>query len=546
MKIKKYEVTDMKEALRMIKEDLGPDAVILSTRKVMKSNNFGLFARPVLEVTAAVEYDGAAGSKKRTQQSTSYSQGASYQQNTPYQHGTGFGYDDFPSAYTTQPRRSAVKKTAPIVEKQQAVIPNTPRKRQVTEHTGYGPYSHQKYQNYNSMQDDYLAEAMAEAGITDDETFYAPPVRKRQVVEDDVMPAYMPEERHEYEEVVARKPVRKEKAVEEKVEKQQFDENAAKKQAELNAERMAAVIKAVGLDKFASLLDDIGEIKKQLSDMQDNMSENIAIDLPPKLKDYHALFIKNGVDDIISYRLLKEIEVKIEGKEATASQIKSIAVEKLADLIPLEKNYHEIMTSKIIALAGPTGVGKTTTIAKIAATMTLKYGKKVCLITVDNFRIGAVEQLKTYAEIVNLPLYVATSPEELARVITKVKSKYECILIDSMGRGQFDTTQIEGIKEFFGVDARITTALVLSMASNHIELYDTFDRYEILKPDYLIFTKLDETKYFGPLINIPVKKKLPMLLVTTGQNVPDDMEVPDGRKIAKSMLQEIPTLWSDK
>lgn len=115
-----------------------------------------------------------------------------------------------------------------------------------------------------------------------------------------------------------------------------------------------------------------------------------------------------------------------------------------------------------------------------------------------------------------------------------------------MGRGQFDTGQITGIRDFLKIDSRITTTLVLSMASNHIELYDTFERYEVLEPDYLIFTKLDETKYFGPLINIPVKKKLPLLLVTTGQNVPDDMEIPDGRKIAKRMLQEIPTLWSDK
>ena len=320
----------------------------------------------------------------------------------------------------------------------------------------------------------------------------------------------------------------------------------AKTQAELNAERMAAVIKAVGLDKFTDLLEDIGDIKKQLANMQSNIADNIVIDLPAKLKDYHALFIKNGVDDIISYRLLKDIEARIEGKEATSAQIKSIAVDKLAELIPVEKNYYDVMINKIVALAGPTGVGKTTTIAKIAATMTLKYGKKVCLITVDNFRIGAVEQLKTYAEIVNLPLYVATSPEELLRVVAKVKDKYDSVLIDSMGRGQFDTGQITGIRDFLKIDSRITTTLVLSMASNHIELYDTFERYEVLEPDYLIFTKLDETKYFGPLINIPVKKKLPLLLVTTGQNVPDDMEIPDGRKIAKRMLQEIPTLWSDK
>lgn len=535
MKIKKYEVTDMKEALRMIKEDLGPDAVILSTRKVMKSNNFGLFARPVLEVTAAVEYDGMPAARKK-QPTRAVVREESVQ--------SGFGYDAYPSAYATVTKKQMPKKTVPLMEKQ-SVMQVPQRQKTSVEHRGYGPYAHQSYQqDYGSIHDDYLSEAMAEAGITDEEPFYAPPVRKRKVQDDDLPPAYMPQEEEYYEEV--KKPARKEKYVEVKEEKRASSEEDIRKQAEINAERMAAVIKAVGLDKFTNLLEDIGEIKKQISTMQSNMNDNIVIDLPQKLKDYHTLFIKNGVDDIISYRLLKEIEMRIDGKDATPVQIKSIAVDKLAELIPLEKNYAEVMTSRIVALAGPTGVGKTTTIAKIAASLTLKYGKKVCLITVDNFRIGAVEQLKTYAEIVNLPLYVATSPEELARIIAKVKGRYDSILIDSMGRGQFDTSQIAGIKDFFQVDSRITTALVLSMASNHIELYDTFERYEVLKPDYLIFTKLDETKYFGPLINIPVKKKLPLLLVTTGQNVPDDMEVPDGKKIARRMLQEIPTLWSDK
>ena len=526
MKIKKYEVSDMKEALRMIKEDLGPDAVILSTRKVMKSNNFGLFARPVLEVTAAVEYDGIPLNKQKR----------------PAQSGSGYDYENYPSAYTAKPVKKHAVKRPVYTENQQPV-----KKQTAVSSTSYGPYAHQKYKNTYDMHDDYLAEAMAEAGITDDEAFYAPPVRKRQIIEDEIPAAYMPrhEEEEEYREPAPKKHIKhhKHEDDEKDIKKQQ---EQAKTQAELNAERMAAVIKAVGLDKFTDLLEDIGDIKKQLANMQSNISDNIVIDLPAKLKDYHALFIKNGVDDIISYRLLKDIEARIEGKEATSTQIKSIAVDKLAELIPVEKSYYDVMMNKIVALAGPTGVGKTTTIAKIAATMTLKYGKKVCLITVDNFRIGAVEQLKTYAEIVNLPLYVATSPEELLRVVTKVKDKYDCVLIDSMGRGQFDTGQIAGIRDFLKVDSRITTALVLSMASNHIELYDTFERYEVLEPNYLIFTKLDETKYFGPLINIPVKKKLPLLLVTTGQNVPDDMEIPDGKKIAKRMLQEIPTLWSDK
>lgn len=530
MKIKKYEVSDMKEALRMIKEDLGSDAVILSTRKVMKSNNFGLFARPVLEVTAAVEYEGEPLSKNTIKQPKPQSV---VKQQKPVESSkpsitSGYGYNAYPSSYAVTPKPQAAKQNK---SKPSLVI----RSQSTKSSAGYNKFSFDEL-----ITDDYLAEAMADAGIKDnDDELYTPPSVLREEYGDDVVPAYIPREKRSVSEI---KPVaeKRDAAIKE------VSSVDAKTQAELNAERMAAVIKAVGLDKFTNLLDDIGDIKKQLANMQTNMSSNMVIDLPARLKDYHSLFLKNGVDDIISYRLLKVIEKELSDKEMTAAQIKGAVVDKLASLLPLEQGYSDIINGKITAFAGPTGVGKTTTIAKIAASMALKYGKKVCLITVDNFRIGAVEQLKTYAEIVNLPLYVATSPDELKRVIAKVKNKYDSILIDSMGRGQYDAAQIEGIKEFFSVDSQIVTVLVLSMASNHSELYDTYDRYEVLKPDYLIFTKLDETKYFGPLINLPVKKKIPLLLVTTGQNVPDDMEIPDGRKIARRMLQEIPTQWSDK
>jgi flagellar biosynthesis protein FlhF len=202
------------------------------------------------------------------------------------------------------------------------------------------------------------------------------------------------------------------------------------------------------------------------------------------------------------------------------------------------------MKQKIIAMVGPTGVGKTTTIAKIAANMALKMHKKVCLISIDTFRIGAVEQLKTYAEIVDVPLEVASSPEELKEIIIKCKD-YDYILLDSMGRSQFDKTQIKDLEAFLNVSTLISVVLVLSMSSNHSEILDTYERYSSLKPEYVIFTKMDETKKFGPVVNLPIVKKIPLLLFTTGQNVPDDMEVPDGKKIARKVLSEIPTLWSE-
>lgn len=597
MKIKKYEVSDMKEALSMIKEELGPNAVILSTRKVMKSNSFGLFAKPILEVTAAVEAEGSAYAKtapRQKQQVATHQNVASRRQaysEVPQEEDDGVTYSPFninknrnvaanKEAMQEELRREQKRKKELLKEHERkekeaqakktlASLYNDPRYKKALldagldldgdffneplsspkkpERKGYDEF--QGFGDMNEDDDSFYGTHNISSGRFSEEDIVPPQrlIRKSPSYDEDeesVAPLYSPRR-------TTPAPKRQQRQEEQEV-------SAEKSQLELNAEKMAAIIKAVGLDKFTDLLQDVGSIKKQLDEIGDiknqiasmhtslksNSSENILLDLPTALKPFHSILIKNGVDDIISFRILKSVSDSVSLEGISPTQIKSLITERIESIIAIEPNYPEIFSSRIIAIAGPTGVGKTTTIAKIAATMALKHRKSVCLITVDNFRIGAVEQLKTYAEIVNLPLYVATSPAELLKVVKDVSTKYECVLIDSMGRGQFDSTQIKNIKEFFAVDERITSILVLSMAANHAELSDSFDKYaSVLTPSYLIFTKLDETKYFGPLLNIPVKKKVPLLLLTVGQNVPDDMEEPNGKKIAKKLLQEVPASW---
>lgn len=502
MKMKKYEASDMKEALKLIKQDLGPDAVILSTRKVMKSNNFGLFSKPVLEVTAAVDYK---GEKK--------------QPHTP---------------------TKKVAKNMPVIEDD-------------------GPYSEYSPQyigknrphKYHSTKKQNIQRPVVQKPIIDE---YDEPVVKPSFGYDsyNIAPYIDDEDEKEYVELAPPAPVAKVKrqhsqsrVVDDEPSYVAYVPKEEPKQKDDTMEKMTALIASLGLDKLPGLLEDIGDIKKQISDMKTTLSENMAIDLPSRLKDFYTLFTKNGVDEVITYRFLKSMEKRI-ADNLTGNQVKNAAIDMLSELIMVEEDYSQVMSKRIIALVGPTGVGKTTTIAKIAANLVMKHNKKVCLITLDNFRIGAVEQLKTYAEIVNMPLYVATTPEELKRILRDVKNRYDCVLLDSMGRSQFDSMEIKKIGEFFKVDEKISTCLVMSLASNHQELYDTVERYSSILPEYFIFTKLDETRYFGPLVNLPVKRNIPILLVTTGQNVPDDMEVPNGKKIAKRVLQEIPTLWSEK
>lgn len=464
MKIKKYETSNMKEALQIIKQDLGPDAVILSTRKVMKNNNFGLFGKQVLEVTAAVDYKTEAHNEPQIQ-SKPRTANPAY---SPYLNDTSVsqGTKNFQSVSKPEsvPFRSGVSFT----------------------------------------EEDLMTEKESDILNVLPEPVYTPQKRK-------------PPEFNE----------------------KQFQENNKLE------EKLIKILQDSGLNKFNELLQEVSDLKKQIGDMKNGMSDNLVIDLPRRLKEYHNIFIKNGVDNLISYRFLKRVEQRLQGAPSNV-QIRDMVLEMLAGIITVIPDYSVVLQKRVLALVGPTGVGKTTTIAKIAATMALKYKKRVCLVTIDNFRIGAVEQLKTYAEIVNIPLYVATNRDEFRRIIKETEGKYDCILVDSMGRGQFDTNQIESIKSILTTETELNTALVLSLASNHSELGDTLDRYSVLDPDYLIFTKLDETRYFGPLINLPVLKRIPLLLITTGQNVPDDMEEPNGKKIAKKVLQDIPTLWGAK
>ncbi|MCX8083379.1 MAG: flagellar biosynthesis protein FlhF [Calditerrivibrio sp.] len=388
MKIKKYEVYDMKDALALIKKELGPDAVILSTRKINKPSGYGIFSKPMIEVTAAIDYD----TKKEYK---------------------------LPPKFTEMEREKSVD----------------------------------------------------------------------------------------------------------------------------NTDKIAEIINSLGLNKFEALVNDVLDIKKQIMEMKSVISENVATDIEPHLKEIYQILVKNGVDDMIVYKFLKRVENRVPATYGKM-QIKNIITQLLSELIPVEKDYFSSIKQKVLALVGPTGVGKTTTIAKIAANLALKLQKKVCLISIDTFRIGAVEQLKTYSEIIDVPLFVASSPTDLEEIVNDIRH-YDYILLDSMGRSQFDSEQILELKKFLEVSPYITVALVMSMSSNHVEMYDIYDRYAKLMPNYIIFTKLDETRFFGPLINVPLIKKVPIMLLSTGQNVPDDMEIPDGKKIAKSVLNEIPVQWRD-
>lgn len=191
-----------------------------------------------------------------------------------------------------------------------------------------------------------------------------------------------------------------------------------------------------------------------------------------------------------------------------------------------------------IMLIGPTGVGKTTTLAKIAALNKLNSNKKVAIATIDLYRIAATEQLKTYAEIMDIPASVCYTPTELKTTVESLKN-YDMLLIDTAGRSHKDDIQIGELKMYIDSIKPNFIFLVISANMRLRDMIDVYNRFSICKPTHIIITKLDETSSYGQIPSVAKETKLPISYITTGQNVPNDIEIPNSQKIFNLFYEEL-------
>lgn len=205
---------------------------------------------------------------------------------------------------------------------------------------------------------------------------------------------------------------------------------------------------------------------------------------------------------------------------------------KFAGTLKLKKN-----SPRIIALVGPTGVGKTTTTAKLAAMYALNRGNKVALITMDIFRVGAVEQLKTYSRIMGIPLEVASTPKELEKAVEK-HSACDLIFIDTAGRSHKDKEKLDEMKNFFEEKIPMEVYLCLSATTKDRELEEILKRFKIFQISKVVFTKIDECESFGNMVNLLMKDNLQIAYFTTGQRVPEDIEIATPAKLADMIFRE--------
>lgn len=187
------------------------------------------------------------------------------------------------------------------------------------------------------------------------------------------------------------------------------------------------------------------------------------------------------------------------------------------------------------SLVGPTGVGKTTTVAKLAATFSLRHGLEVGLITLDTYRMAAAEQLKVYGRILEVPTLVASDAAELKKAILKLSGK-ELILVDTVGRSPEDEENLLEMQSILESVKTITNHLVLACPTRDADQAKVFSGFEMFNPKSLIFTKLDETATFGPILNRVVDSGLPVSYLTFGQKVPEDLEEASLEGMARRLL----------
>jgi flagellar biosynthesis protein FlhF len=260
-------------------------------------------------------------------------------------------------------------------------------------------------------------------------------------------------------------------------------------------------------------------------------------DVPTELFQLFTALIDADVEDELARELICKAR-----QHATASQLRHPETlwPVLTGLVERELKIAGPITPargrrKVVALIGPTGVGKTTTLAKLAANFRLRDGVRLGLVTVDTYRIAAVEQLKTYAELIDLPMKVVTTPEEMRRALDEF-SGLDLVLIDTAGRSPQDEPKIHELQQLIQAAHADEVHLVLSLTSSMKALANVNRNFQPAGVTSLILTKLDEAPSLGSLFNLARKVALPISYVTTGQDVPDDIEPAHAARLSRLIL----------
>jgi len=262
--------------------------------------------------------------------------------------------------------------------------------------------------------------------------------------------------------------------------------------------------------------------------------------LPDALFNYYTGMLDNGVPADIADELVGSVRTELSPAELADPQIvRQTLLRGLAAKVPTAAPIVPARTgepARTVAFIGPTGVGKTTTIAKLAATLKLKHGRRVGLITADSYRIAAVEQLRTYAGIIGVPVRIALTPAEMAQARAAFLD-CDVVLVDTAGRSPSDEQRLGERAGFLEAAEPAEVHLVLSASMAERSMVRAIERFGRLGPDRLLLSKLDEADGLGVIVAAATASHLPVAYVSTGQEVPDDFEPANSERLARLALE---------
>lgn len=298
-------------------------------------------------------------------------------------------------------------------------------------------------------------------------------------------------------------------------------------------------------DLLASLKADIAEIRDMISiagfgsGMQNvlcHQFESVGV---------LASFLRSGVSESLACLLIEKAGTDLKDVVDPGDRIKRLkqnVMQQCLNRLAVKEFFLGANAGGMphaAAFVGPTGVGKTTTIAKLAALLSFKRKMRIGLVSVDNYRVGAFEQLKAYASIMGLPCVPAFSAQDLADALGRMRTM-DMVLIDTAGHSHKDKEKINEILELMKSDFGISVHLTLSVTTELINMKEAAAAFSVFNPDTYVFTKIDEAGRCGKILDQITGFSLPVSLITNGQKVPEDLIVPDKQTLLKIILGKMP------
>ncbi len=305
-------------------------------------------------------------------------------------------------------------------------------------------------------------------------------------------------------------------------------------------EKVPVAAEVVSEQDTVLLRQEIGDMKKILKtinkQMEDLGEEKTAWPVP--LQPWAEMLLERGMNESLVSRIVRQIQQNLNLSEwhdeaKVRTELEEIIGRMCSNTAAIEPGSGK---PRVIALVGPTGVGKTTTIGKLAAGFKIIDNRRVALITVDTYRVAAVEQLKTFGELIGVSVEVATTPTSLREALNRHDDK-ELIFIDTSGRSPQHYLHMSELRAFMDKASPDQTILVMSATTQ------TMDQLRVLKSfesftTHLIFTKLDETVSAGSILNLLEQTNLPTAYITNGQNVPEDIEVATPQRLVSYIMEK--------